>query len=311
MPSSRQRSLPGRPDSTRLRAATICSSVCLFRFIGLSFQVFRKNSTSACLSFWGEGQYHKYLTAPDDQYDQVIDEDPSGDVGRDPDIYFHQPHQKAHICYYDAANGDLKYATAFGDITVSTIDSIGDVGQNCSIGVNSSGHVYISYYDATNQDLKLAQNTGLGTAFTIRTIDSTGNQGKWSSLLIDPDDALHIAYFSAGGAQDLKYFYESPTYVDIVIVDEDQSTGRYCEILLGDYDSDEDVYGVHFSYYHAGFKNLNYNYGNIITGFTGRELVDGPGKVGRYSTIIKNLNSGLIEIFYEDATNKTVKQATQ
>jgi hypothetical protein len=66
---------------------------------------------------------------------------------------------KVHISYYDATNGDLKYATnTSGSWVTQTVDSEGDVGINTSIATDSNNKVHISYYDATNGDLKYATN---------------------------------------------------------------------------------------------------------------------------------------------------------
>lgn len=64
------------------------------------------------------------------------------------------------ISYYDATNGDLKFARSSavdgGDgtwTTVITIDSVGNVGLDTSLAV-VGGTPAISYYDGTNGDLK-------------------------------------------------------------------------------------------------------------------------------------------------------------
>src|SRR3989338_7627080 len=54
----------------------------------------------------------------------------------------------AHISYYDATNGDLKYATnGSGSWVTVTVDESGDVGYDTSIALDTSGNAYISYYD--------------------------------------------------------------------------------------------------------------------------------------------------------------------
>ncbi|MBI4833906.1 MAG: fibronectin type III domain-containing protein [Planctomycetes bacterium] len=68
----------------------------------------------------------------------------------------------AYIAYYDMTNLDLRYATfyitsEFVNITTyPAVDSSGDVGQYCSIAIDSDKGIYISYYDLTNGDLKCA-----------------------------------------------------------------------------------------------------------------------------------------------------------
>jgi hypothetical protein len=62
---------------------------------------------------------------------------------------------KLHIAYYDAANGDLKYATnRYGYWLISTLVSSGNVGAGTDIGV-SGQDPYIVYRDNTNTHLML------------------------------------------------------------------------------------------------------------------------------------------------------------
>jgi hypothetical protein len=67
----------------------------------------------------------------------------------------------AHISYYDATNGKLKYArwTGSGWLIV-TPDSAGDVGQCTSLALDTAGNPHIAYLDYTNRDLKYARWTG-------------------------------------------------------------------------------------------------------------------------------------------------------
>lgn len=54
---------------------------------------------------------------------------------------------KAHISYYDASNGDLKYATNVSGLwTATTLDSNETVGRGTSIALDSSDNVHICYY---------------------------------------------------------------------------------------------------------------------------------------------------------------------
>lgn len=61
-----------------------------------------------------------------------------------------------YIAYYDATNGNLKYASnKTGVWSDAIVDSTGDVGKYASIKVRNQ-KMYISYYDATNRNLKCA-----------------------------------------------------------------------------------------------------------------------------------------------------------
>jgi hypothetical protein len=67
-------------------------------------------------------------------------------------------YNKIHIAYYDATNGDLKYASnASGTWFITVVDSSG-AGRYPSIAVDKNNKVHISYYDSANSVLKYADN---------------------------------------------------------------------------------------------------------------------------------------------------------
>jgi hypothetical protein len=104
------------------------------------------------------------------------------------------------ISYYDATNGDLKFARnsssdGTGTWTVTTIETANNVGQFASLGT-INGLPAISFYDATNGDLRIARNSaadGSGT-WTVTVADSVNNVGQHSSLLRNGNYAA-IAYY--------------------------------------------------------------------------------------------------------------------
>ncbi|MDO8282002.1 MAG: hypothetical protein Q7U10_05175 [Thermodesulfovibrionia bacterium] len=78
---------------------------------------------------------------------------------------------KIHISYYDATNGDLKYATnASGSWVTTTVDSTG--GSKTSIAIDSSGKVHISYHHYDTMALKYATNAS--GSWVTTTVDSIG-----------------------------------------------------------------------------------------------------------------------------------------
>ncbi|MCH2642389.1 MAG: putative Ig domain-containing protein, partial [Candidatus Thalassarchaeum sp.] len=113
-----------------------------------------------------------------------------------------------HISYYDSTNGDLKYATdKTGSWVDISVDTTGIVGIWTSIAIDSNDAVHISYYDTTNGGLKYATcSSGCTTAsnWDNVSVDTTGDVGRYSSIAIDSNDAVHISYLDYTN-RDLKY----------------------------------------------------------------------------------------------------------
>ncbi len=99
-----------------------------------------------------------------------------------------------YACYYDALNGDLKYAHFDGDTwRIETVDTIGIVGASCSITLDYRDNPIISYYDSTNNDLKVAVK-GYGR-WTIFRVDTAGIVGTFSSIArFHNEERVGIAY---------------------------------------------------------------------------------------------------------------------
>lgn len=143
------------------------------------------------------------------------------------------------ISYYDAANGDLKYAFQSGGYWVTqTVDADGDVGQHTSIAF-SQGGPRISYYDATNSDLRFAYWDGIGWAF--ETVDSLGWVGEYTSLAILEGvvegvgcvEIRAISYYDATN-EDLKLAVWSSLTGNWVIdvVDSSGDVGRHSSLCI-------------------------------------------------------------------------------
>jgi len=116
------------------------------------------------------------------------------------------------ISYYDATNGDLKFAhyDMTGEEWVRVVvDSAGDVGQYTSLAV-IAGSPAVSYYDAGNGDLKYvrALNANGSSWSTPQIVDSIGDVGLYTSLA-EIDGRPAISYHDSTSGH-LKYAY----YVD-------------------------------------------------------------------------------------------------
>lgn len=108
------------------------------------------------------------------------------------------------ISYYDFANRALKVAhcgnaTCSRDITFTTIDSTGFVGEYTSIALGADGLPVISYLDSYNSDLKVAHcgNTDCTDNNTITAVDTEGDIVGEISLTIGADSLPIISYFDS------------------------------------------------------------------------------------------------------------------
>jgi len=100
-----------------------------------------------------------------------------------------------HISYYDADNGDLRYASWVGKAwKLETLDAEGDVGAYSSLAIDSHNQPYISYYDATNHTLRFATKNPATQKWIFWTIDD-GNVGTWTSLALDPLGHPSVVYY--------------------------------------------------------------------------------------------------------------------
>ncbi|HMB69511.1 MAG TPA: FlgD immunoglobulin-like domain containing protein [bacterium] len=78
-----------------------------------------------------------------------------------------------------------------------TVDDGGsnDVGQYCSLALDSHDRPHIAYHDATAQDLLYA--TRIDGAWVLKTVDSANFTGSHCSIAVDGQDVPHVAYYNA------------------------------------------------------------------------------------------------------------------
>ena len=222
-----------------------------------------------------------------------------------------------HISYFDATNGDLKYARhrKGGEVVVDsknmnarnynnwisfTIDSRAVVGKYSSIKTDSLGRPCISYYDVTNKALKYARYDGL--KWIIQYVDA-GNVGMYTSLVLDKSDRPGISYYDAEN-KSLKYAAYDGTNWNAEEVDRAPGgdLGLYTSIVMGSDDRPR------IAYYDSGkgklkFAKLQGNSWDI-------EDVDNEenAKVGAFASLALGKNDTPY-IAYYDLTNTALKYA--
>lgn len=123
-------------------------------------------------------------------------EDPSIIIGRD---------GLPLIAFYDASSGDLEVVhckdAVCSQVSQTTLDSAGIVGQHTDITLGRDGNALISYYDDTNNQLKLAHCQDVPcSAADLTVVDSDGDVGQYSSITTNSDGYAFIAYYDAAGA---------------------------------------------------------------------------------------------------------------
>ena len=109
------------------------------------------------------------------------------------------------IAYYDVDGGNnVGYIVCTPNctlvVTSTADDSPNDVGQYPSLILDEDGEPIISYYDASSQNLKIVGCIESCTSVLLTwsepgEVDSGGNSGLFSSLVLDADGFLRIAYY--------------------------------------------------------------------------------------------------------------------
>ncbi len=225
---------------------------------------------------------------------EVVDQ--SADVGQYNSIVA-ETGGTLHISYFDATNGDLKYARRTGSgWTINVVDSAGIVGYDTSLALNTGGEPRISYWDVTNRDLKFASRVSALGTWALYVVDSAGDVGEYSSLAYDSSNRPHISYYDRTNRA-LKYARGPAGSWSIVTVDSG-NVGEFTSLAL------DSAGNPHIVYYDRGQGDLKYAWFNG-TGWDIRRL-DSAGDVGQRACI--GIRGSHIKIAYYDATLGGVKE---
>jgi hypothetical protein len=125
--------------------------------------------------------------------------DSSGDVGTFASLQFRNDRTPA-IAYFDATNGDLKYAEkdSGGTWNISTVDDGNGnvVGENCAMRIRSNGNPVIVYQDSTAARIKLAEWNG--ASWKISNITEPAISGDQFGLALNARDEPLICWSTLG-----------------------------------------------------------------------------------------------------------------
>ena len=89
-----------------------------------------------------------------------------------------------------------------GSWASSKLDHSNNVGQYCSIAIDSSDGLHVSYRYDTGNKLKYAYKASGSSSWAKTEVDQTG--GKYTSIAVDSNGIPHIAYRD-GSSGDLGY----------------------------------------------------------------------------------------------------------
>jgi len=217
------------------------------------------------------------------------------------------------ISYLDETNDDLRVAhcgnaSCPAGVSLTSVDTAGDVGRFTSIAIGTDHLPVISYFDFSNVHLKVAHcsNEACSAFDPPTTVDADGFVGAATSIAIGEDDLPVISYTRltdfllkvAHCANARCASVDPPTTVDA------GGLRDYTSIAIG-----SDGLPV-ISYFDRTNGDLRVAHCGDFSCTAGNSLttVDALGEVGLYTSIAIGLD-GLPAISYLDGTNGDLKLA--
>ncbi|NLH48781.1 MAG: PKD domain-containing protein [Myxococcales bacterium] len=124
-------------------------------------------------------------------------------------------------------------------------------GEQPSLALDSGDNVFISSYNTeTIGDECACIISKVAGDWALENVEcGAGNFGQYTSVAVDGNDALHLAYY---GADRLNYAVETPDGWDISVIDETGVTGLFVGLAL---DGDAHPY---FVYYDSTAKDVKF-----------------------------------------------------
>jgi hypothetical protein len=198
--------------------------------------------------------------------------------------------------------------------TITSVDTLNDVGAHVSTILGSDNFPIISYFDITNNDLKVVKcgNTSCSAGNIITTVDTTGDVGRYSSLTLGNDGLPVISYYDGSPNGNLKVVKCGNTSCSagniITTVDTLNNTGLHTSITL---DSDGAPIISYYDAINGDLKTVKCGTVSCSSGNT-ISVVDGASSVvGEYTSITLGSNGFPVISYYDyNGDLKTVKCGT-
>lgn len=196
---------------------------------------------------------------------------------------------KPGVAYYDASNGDLKYAKYDGaNWSVQTIDSQFTTGYYPSLKFGAGNNPVIAYYYKTGKDLRMAAFSGGN--WNISTIDSKGDIGRFASLALNPAAGRWSIAYESTSTGIFRYAQQTRSGWSYTDVDDTISGGGNISLAF-----DQNELPA-FSYYDAANANLKFaRYGN---GKWNTSTLASKGSQGLYTNLFFDPGNSFLPVIY-------------
>lgn len=208
---------------------------------------------------------------------------------------------KPGLAYYDAGNGDLKYAKYDGaNWSVQTIDSQFTTGYYPSLKFGAGNNPVIAYYYKTGKDLRMAAFSGGN--WNISTVDARNDIGRFPSLAMNPAAGRWAIAYESTSTGIFRYAQQTKSGWNYTDVDDTQTGGGNISLAF-----DQNNLPA-FSYYDAANANLKFarfgnNKWNVST-------LASKGSQGLYTNLFFDPgNDFLPVIYYYNKTNDALTVA--
>ncbi len=226
------------------------------------------------------------------------------------------------VSYADETNFDLKVmhcndancdSNVNGAESITSPDTVGEVGGYTSLALDSNGYPVVSYADFTNLDLKVMRcndancDPNVNGAESITSPDTAGDVGWYISLVLDGNGYPVVSYWDITN-DNLKVLHCNDANCDpngngaesITSPDADGNVGEYTSLVL-----DGNGYPV-ISYYdrtNRNLKVLHCNDANCDPNVNGAESITSPdatADAGQDTSLILDGNGYPVVSYYDN-----------